>query len=618
MVNHFKKYFRRRQCKFSICVIFISVLQPFVFQGAAQNADTLQTAMNRLLIEQHITGAIWTLVTDGGTIHVDCAGLANKDVKQPLSTSSKVQIGSITKTILAMGILRLATEGKIDIDDPVKKYLPDVPFINVWDSTMPVTIRHLLDHTSGLSDLRIWHLFSTSATPQNALADFYTKEPDVLRVHTKPGTMFSYSNMGYTLLGMIVESATGQRYETYLDKHLLQPLGMLNSTFEFVSQTGPAADAKLAMGHLDNGETFPAVPMYLRPAGQFTTTAYDMGLFMKFLMGSGEIRGQKFVDRKYLLQLGKPHHTIAAQRGLESGYALGASIRDRHGVAAIAHGGNVAGYRAMLYVFPKEQKAFFISHNMDSETADYEVFIKTLITSLKIPPVQADKHVERTAGLEEWDGYYIPVITKVEPFGLLDKLGSFTKVTLQDSGATFSPFQKEAQYLHYLGAGVFRAGNKVNASHAFYRQGDKLCITTGLSTIRKTSGILILAIALSFCTGLIGIVYVFCAGVLACIRKERVWQRPIFWSFGAVVLVLAAIPFVVNQSFLNFGDRTIGNVLLTIGTGLLPLTTLISWVLHIRATDYAVNNIRFWAFASILQFCVLLALNGMLPFILWR
>lgn len=345
----------------------------------AQNSLILKDEINKALAKEGLTGAVWSILDANGKITIDAAGINNKETGKGLKSTDKVHVGSITKTLIATGILRLATEKKLDLDEPVEKYLPQLSFYNSWQKTKPITIRHLLDHTSGLTDVRFWQIFSEKAKANSPLAYAFVKNPEVLKVHSEPGSIFSYSNMGYTLLAMIIESITKENYESYLDKKLLLPLGMLNSTFHFVSQAGIKADKTLAYGHLDSQIIYAALPMYLRPAGQFTTTAYDMAIFAKFLLSDGTIDGKKFISPTYLTQMGQSQNTIAKQKGLRVGYGLGAMTRDRHGVIGLAHSGNIVGYHAMLYWFPKSKKAFFISHNMDSETANYERFNETLI-----------------------------------------------------------------------------------------------------------------------------------------------------------------------------------------------------------------------------------------------
>jgi CubicO group peptidase (beta-lactamase class C family) len=116
---------------------------------------------------------------------------------------------------------------------------------------------------------------------------------------------------------------------------------MRQSTFRFVTQEGPHADVRLALGHFEDGATQPAVPLYLRPAGQFTTIASDMALFALFLMGNGAIDGRPFIAPHLLRAMGRPTTTEAALAGLDAGYGLGLNSRDRHGESHAARWGRV-------------------------------------------------------------------------------------------------------------------------------------------------------------------------------------------------------------------------------------------------------------------------------------
>jgi CubicO group peptidase (beta-lactamase class C family) len=242
-----------------IAIVFLSLIFTNISNG--QEDAHLKQEIQQALEEEGLTGAVWAVVNSNEEITFDAVGLKNQQTKEQLKPTDKVHIGSVTKTVLAVGILRLVSEDKINLNDPVGKYLPEINFDNKWSETNPITIRHLLDHTSGLEDLRLWQMFSGKAPPNSSLSFAFKKDSSVLRVRTKPGSVFSYSNMGYTLLGMIIEKVANEPYESYLDKHLLQPLGMLNSTFGFVSQIGDQADSDLAMGHLDDQTAFPALPI---------------------------------------------------------------------------------------------------------------------------------------------------------------------------------------------------------------------------------------------------------------------------------------------------------------------------------------------------------------------
>ena len=118
---------------------------------------------------------------------------------------------------------------------------------------------------------------------------------------------------------------------------------MNSSTFQFTTQKGENVDQHLAMGHFDNGTTQENIPMFLRPAGQFTTTAKDMALLAKFLMSDGVINEKSFIDKELLNQMGNPISTESYKNGLTSGYQFGLSYRDRYGVVGKFHRGRQRG-----------------------------------------------------------------------------------------------------------------------------------------------------------------------------------------------------------------------------------------------------------------------------------
>ncbi|MBX2901671.1 MAG: beta-lactamase family protein [Cyclobacteriaceae bacterium] len=600
---------------------FVFALLSIAVESFSQTGINLEHTIDSLLAQQKITGAVWATVSEGGQISTGASGYKNADLRVMLSPTDKVHVGSVAKTVLAAAFLRLASLQVIQLDDPVRNYLPTLPITNPWDETNPVTIRHLLNHTAGLTDARLWHVFSTSATPHTPLQSAYVNDPSMLQVHTKPGSVYSYSNLGYTILGMVIEKLSQNRYEQFLDENFLKPLGLLNSTFEFVTQAGDQADDKLAAGHLDDGQPVFAIPGYLRPAGQFTTTAEDMGIFLRFMMSDGKIAGVPFIREDLLRSVGIQYNTDAFKNGVPYGDALGAYSRDRYGVIGLAKNGNILGFSSMIYLFPEYKKAFFISHNMDSETANYDLFNEALVQHLEIPVTKfltTRQHTE--AALQQWNGYYVPIIPKVEPFALVDKLFAHTKVTVGKAGATLEPLQGKKKELTYQGNQLFSMSDRTNISHSFYKNdaGD-LLITDGIRTVKKISGLEIVALATSFLLGIAAIVWILISGFLRLIRSRSYFMHhPFFLAFISILLVLISFGLIANQPFIRLGDITFGNVVLAAGSALIPLLSVISLIFTIKKKNKFWKSVDFWMLILIIQFCVLLTANKLLPMIMWR
>lgn len=583
-----------------------------------QSNQQLKDQIVKRLAEQKLTGAVWSIVGEDGRIFTDGYGSKNHATQQIIGPSDKVHVGSVAKTILAAGFLRMATLGILNLDDPIDKYLPNLPVQNQFSDTHPIKVRHLIDHTSGLTDAKLWHIFTSTANPDTPLEAVYLNSPSILTVQSKPGSIYSYSNLGYTILGMIIEKISKKRYEDYLAENLLKPLGMVNSSFHFISQ---AKDKDLAFGHFDNGQPVAAMAMYLRPAGQFTTTAEDVGKFLRFMMSEGTINGKSFISTAYLKAVGKQQATDAFRKGVPFGDAFGGYSRDRYGVVGIAKNGNILGFSAMIYMFPIQKKAFFIAFNMDSETANYDLFNELLVKHLdlaKVPFVSKENNINQE--LVKWKGYYIPVITKVEPFGLLDVVFSHTKVEFSKTTALLSPFQGKGKTLIYQGNNQFSMKDRTNLSHVFYaNENGDLLISDGLKTIKKMAGVKIFGITLSLLLGITAIIYLFVQSAIDLVRYQLNFiNKPHFWVFIPLLFLLISILAISTQPFMYLGNFNFPSMLLFLVTLMLPIFSLISFILMVKNERFYLSNFKFWAIIFVLQFSGVLFINNLLPLMLWK
>ena len=608
----------KRRCLPALILIALLVL-PF---ASNPSPSQLRDGVAAILAEENLTGAVWATVDADGAIAVDAAGTRDARSGDPLEPDDRVHVGSIAKTLLATGVLRLVSEGRLSLQTPVSDVLPDVVFDNPWAGSDPVRIRHLLDHTSGLDDLHLWQFFSTKPTPDTPLVQAFDGDGP-LRVRCRPGSRFSYSNMGYTLLGRVVEAVTGQRYEQYLDAHLLRPLGMHESTFGFVSQQGPHADPRLAMGHFDDGTAHAAVPVYLRPAGQFTTTARDMGRFARFLMGDGRIDGEVFIDPRLLHAMGEPRGTEAAQAGLRVGYALGLSTRDRHGAVGRCHDGSILGYRAMLCLFPRHKRAFFWSTNTDSESPEHRrrldaLFVKALAVATPAPDVPAAIDA-MPVGIDDWSGFYVPAPNRMASFAWIDTVFGFVHLRRDGNALRLKSLQSPAIALAPTGAMLFRAPDRTLASHALLMDADgRRVLSTGGQNYAQASTLNLVLLWLSLITGALGLAWLLLSGLARLLARRMTPSHPTFVPVLGVVALLLPLPLFLRQSFLQLGDLTLASGTLAAVTVALPLTMLVGLFLRIRGRQRgAVATLDVLAMLAVLQWTIVLAAWGLLPLRLW-
>ncbi len=595
----------------------IAVIWLIVGQVAA--AD-LQKNVEKILFEEGLTGVAWTLIGEAGEVSVGTAGLRDTRSEAVFTSDTRFHVGSLTKSVLATGMLRLATEGRIDLDVPALRYLPGLSLNNPWIGSFDVTVRHLLDHTAGLNDAQMWHMFSERADPDTPLIKAFPNPDILLQVRSQPGSRFSYSNMGYTLLGMIIESVVGTRYEAYLDEYVLAPLGMHDSTFAYTTQEGEEADPALAWGHVDDGSQYAASPIILRPAGQFTSTTIDLARFAEFLLGDGVIDGRIFVDEEMMRSRGRPFGTEAANEDLIAGYALGIGRRDRHGVVGYCHGGNIVGFVAMLCIFRDEQKAFAFSVNTDSETADYGRLESLFIEALKLAEPLPPQTVEPVSEMSSWHGRYILSPNRFQMFEYLDRVFGAIKISGDGDTLTLTSMQQDARQLRPVGDRLYSANDRTTTSHVLFRGNEGVyLVSDGFLTFEKVATTYLIAHWTSILFGLAGLWWLLIAGSIALVRyRSELFWRPEAPAFFASALLFVPIPFFVTQSFMALGDFTLASALLAVVTLMLPIGMFLTVLLAgDKWRESRMNVLHGIAAAFVLQWCAVLIAAGILPFRLW-
>ncbi|QGZ37691.1 CubicO group peptidase (beta-lactamase class C family) [Pseudoduganella flava] len=572
-------------------------------------AADLAPRVEALLAERGLVGASWMLLHGDGTVETGAAGQRAAGV--PLRAEDRMHVGSIAKTVLAAGVLRLVSQGRVTLDTPIATLLPELAPANPWHATDPVRLRHLLDHTAGLPDATFRHLFSAAAGPDTPLAAALAAP---LPVRTRPGSEFSYSNLGYVLAALAIERVTGQRYERYLDEQLLRPLGMTASTFGHVDQHG--ATPPLAMGHVDRARPQAYLANFLRPAGQFVTTPADMARFAAFLMGDGRIDGAPFIRADLLRQMGRAQGTAAARAGLPAGYALGLGRRDRHGRVVLCHGGNTVGFRAMFCLAPAQRAAFLVALNMDSEAADYEAFTALMLDALALPRAVAPRATP-AGDAQAWQGWYVRLPAKVPAFVYLDLL--FNPVALAPAAAgavELRPLLGAATVLAPAGPRLYRAPDRITATHALLADAGGTAYSDGFGTWRPVSFGRLLWMWASLAAGLGALAWLLVVGTVRLWRTRRGFLADALAPAWAVLLLIPVAGVAVGLAWQTMGDVGAATVALAALTAALPLAALYG-LLRLYRGGLRHRRADVLALALLLQWCAVLAAWGLLPFRFW-
>jgi CubicO group peptidase (beta-lactamase class C family) len=259
------------------------------FQGQVTVLDTI---IRNNLKHQRIPGAAVALVHEGRVIFSQCYGVADIQKKIAMTEDTYFMLGSLTKSFTALAVLKLIEQGKIDPDADIKKYIPDFSIKNIYGSGAPITVNHLLTHTSGLM-IDYYARFNKEKKYSNA--DLLSQLQNEYLCF-KPGSACKYSNIGYRLLSMIIEQVTGERFESYLEKEVFKPLGMNKSSFDYTDNMA----LHMSKGHNGNTE-ISRVDNEDKSASGLFSTLKDLTVFLEFLtsraiQSSGGINNNQIID----------------------------------------------------------------------------------------------------------------------------------------------------------------------------------------------------------------------------------------------------------------------------------------------------------------------------------
>jgi CubicO group peptidase (beta-lactamase class C family) len=254
----------------------------------------------REMRKANVTGLSVALVDDQNLVWAEGFGFADRARNTAAGADTVYRLGSITKLFTAAAIMQLAEEGRLAIDQPVAAAIPDFSVKSRFNNARPVTPRLLLSHHGGLpTDI----LKGFSEPRPSSLAELTRRLQDEYLAFP-PGTVWCYSNVGYSLLGRIIETAAAAPYEAHIDGALLKPLGMSSSSISAKTPQGPAA----AKGYREGKE---ADDLILRdvPAGGLNASVRDMGRFLSMIFADGRANGRDVLRAETVHEMLRPQNT---------------------------------------------------------------------------------------------------------------------------------------------------------------------------------------------------------------------------------------------------------------------------------------------------------------------
>jgi CubicO group peptidase (beta-lactamase class C family) len=370
----------------------------------AKNLEELKSQIELLMKKHDIPGAGIAIVDKKQDRWVTGLGLASKEPEKPASAETLFRIGSISKMFVSLAALKLQQEGRLDIQTPLKEIAPEIAFENPWESTHPVRLVHLLEHTAGWDDIHLTEYANNDPTPLTLKQglDFH---PHSRTSRWRPGDRMSYSNSGPPAVAYAIEKITGEHFEDYVKRELFDPLDMATASYRYPE------DEFLMATLYEQGKAAKYWHIIMRPSGAINASARDMARLVRFFIERGNANGEVILSETLLRRMERPESSLAAKAGMTSGYGLSNYTSYHQRFVFHGHDGGINGGLAQLAYLPKEGLGYALMINSDNGAGFRAIgqAIRSYLTfGLPVPKAPQTK-TRITAQQQEYEGYYTPV-----------------------------------------------------------------------------------------------------------------------------------------------------------------------------------------------------------------
>jgi CubicO group peptidase (beta-lactamase class C family) len=346
-------------------ILFVTTPVPAARENRSPQVDALFASLEG----KPAPGAAVLVVRDGAVVHRAAYGFANVELGVPNSPETVFRIASVTKQFTAMAILQLCARGKLRLDDRLAPFFPDFP------AAAQITVHQVLTHTAGLPDF------------------VSVEEAARLPLESRPGERLNYSNVGYEMLGRIIEAVSGMSYEEYLAENIFRPLKMAHTGVDSRHRIIPGRaagyqpDGKGGVSNADYSETGKSPA-----AGGLYSNVDDLLRWDQALQSGALVKPET---------LAVAFRPATLNSGRQTGYACGWTVGTHRGLREVGHGGDISGYNAYIARYPDQRFTVIVLSNMTMRPAgpiptagDLAHRIAELLLSDRMAPEQPPPDVQ--------------------------------------------------------------------------------------------------------------------------------------------------------------------------------------------------------------------------------
>jgi CubicO group peptidase (beta-lactamase class C family) len=426
----------------------------------------LQKAMKDVLDKAHLPGAGVALVSNGALLWCGGFGKADLGSGRDVTCETEFRVGSISKSFVALALLKLQEEGKINLEARLEDVAPEVPFKNRWESSNPVRIVNLLEHTAGFDDMQASEIYNFKDPYDFPLLEVFKRFEEPQKVRWPPSTRMSYSNPGFGIAGYLIEKVSGRPYDQYIRDTILRPLGMANADFPFTDRNKPLLataydrDPPRALG-------YPYI--YLRPAGDLKASPGELAKLVEFLLRRGKATDAQILKPESIIRMESVESTLAAKNGLRLGYGLANYTEVEGGVVTHGHDGGIDGFISSYRYMPEQNWGYVVLLN---STQSFQALLdlnKLAIDFLSrdFPKTQQPAVSVPAADVEQFAGYYAPRAPRSQLLSFIEDLSEGVRIRVIHGQLTRSSLFGKPQALFCVGKNFFRGEKEPEATSVF-------------------------------------------------------------------------------------------------------------------------------------------------------
>lgn len=584
---------------FSVYLLSISAVKASTTAPQSMTIEELDMQISTIAEQANLPSVAYALMDKSNVEWMQVKGMANIEKQRKAGKQTLYRIGSVSKMLTSIAIMKLVEQGRLHLDDEVASLVPKVTFFNPWQETHPVRVVHLLEHTTGWDDLALKE-FAKINTPEQTLHDSLEFYPQSRTSRWPAGSRSSYSNSGVAVAAIIIEKITGKIFEDYIDEIIFTPLNMNDATYMHTEQvkvngaTSYKGTKAQAYKHL-----------IYRPAGAVNASISDMAKLTQLYLQ----RGADILTNDSMARMERSESTNAGS--VQAAYGLNNDPVKYGPWLYYGHDGSVNGALTELRYLPEEGVGFVILMNSDNQYAMKkirELIVQYQTQQLTAPKVTTALVDKKT--LTELGGYYYTINPSFEFAHFINRLIAVYKVETQADQLTVSGLLFQTLPQHFL---AVSEGHFKSADHGLV----ELTVATdplagrvlhyGNKVLKPTSAFAVfsqLTVAALWLIVIVSSVLVFLIwnirklfGKKFPVESNNIGLWPCLASMSGLIFLFSLMIGMQNP-YVNMGNITPFSVAFMLSTIALALFCAVASYKTIQVNRQDVSKLSYWYFVS--------------------